>query len=119
MLAAALQACPATVRLVAPSATPVQEAYAARVAALAEAGEPFPCPGYASPEARARVEAALRALDADVGRLWAGLPPGTLLVLVTGQGDTAYSRHAQVRLSSPPPELAEKHKLRRWHVPSC
>ena len=35
---------------------------------------------------------ALVSLDASIGRLWEAAPVGTLVVVVTGQGDTGYSR---------------------------
>lgn len=38
---------------------------------------------------------ALRALDRSVGQVWEAAPPGTLLLVVTGQGDTSYSRCGQ------------------------
>ena len=40
---------------------------------------------------------ALLRLDALVGRVWAALPPNTLLLAPTCQGDTAATRRLQVQ----------------------
>eukprot|EP00887_Chlorella_sp_A99_P005460 scaffold1.g5460.t1 len=73
----------------------LQDVYAARATALAAAAEPAPCASYSSPHWQGEVESALRGLDAHMEALWEGLPPGTLLIVATGQGDTPYSRHVQ------------------------
>ncbi|PSC70139.1 small RNA degrading nuclease 5 [Micractinium conductrix] len=57
-----------------------------------EAGQP---PAAGSPNWPARQAAALASLDASLQQLWDAAPPGTLLVVVTGQGDTSYSRYLQ------------------------
>ncbi|KAL4421609.1 hypothetical protein ABPG75_010900 [Micractinium tetrahymenae] len=44
---------------------------------------------------QAQQAAALSALDASLAQLWEAAPAGTLLVVVTGQGDTSYSRYLQ------------------------
>ena len=51
-------------------------------------------PAYTQQEGGlAQRDAALRALDRSLGQVWEAAPAGTLLLVVTGQGDTSYSRY--------------------------
>jgi RNA exonuclease 1 len=69
----------------------VAAAHEARAAALKAAGAAAPCPeAYAAPEWAAAERAALGAVDATVAAAWAAAPAGTLFVVPTGQGDSAY-----------------------------
>jgi RNA exonuclease 1 len=78
--------------------TALDALHAARVEALAAAAEaPFAEAAYAGAEWAARVGAAVGALDAAVGAAWDAAPAGTLVLVVTGQGDTAYYRHLEER----------------------
>ena len=47
-------------------------------------------------------EAIIRQTDANVGRIYHSLPPDSLLVVCTGQGDTAKTRYAHVSNPSLP-----------------
>ena len=67
-----------------------------RVAALREAAQPEPSALAAAPEWAAEREGVLRAWDARLEALWGALQPGTLAIVVSGQGDTAYTRYFQV-----------------------
>jgi RNA exonuclease 1 len=78
--------------------TALDALHAARVEALAAAAEaPFAEAAYAGAEWAARLGAAVAALDAAVGAAWDAAPAGTLVLVVTGQGDTSYYRHLEER----------------------
>ena len=72
-----------------------QEVEAAQVGEGMEAQEAGVAAATASATWQERRDAALRSLDAGLERLHASLQPGTLLVVVCGQGDTAFCRWAQ------------------------
>lgn len=69
----------------------------ARVGELREAGQPEPSEQLASPAFQKEMEGLLASWDARVAALWEGLEAGTLLVVCSSQGDTAYARYLQVR----------------------
>lgn len=63
------------------------------MAKLQEAGVAEPSELHASAALAEPLDAALRALGEQVAAVHAALPPGTLLVVTSGQGDTPYGKH--------------------------
>lgn len=73
------------------------------------------CEGGWVPERDPLVEAGARRLDAQVSAIYDAAPPGTLVMVFTGQGDTARNRRlAEVRAKRQSPEAREALGLLPW-----
>ncbi len=68
-----------------------------RVTSLREAAQPEPSDPVQSAEFESEVDSVLGRWDQLLSALWEGVSSGTMVVICTGQGDTAYTRYLQVR----------------------